>query len=83
MTYDNVNFDNLMKIIEINALRFGVVNHKEVDGVHTLNIHHGISENFSYFLACTHSFMAGDLDLKLDITNLDKNMLCLKIEKPQ
>jgi len=83
LTYDKMNFDNLMQILEINALRFGVVKHTESEGIHSLNIHHGISENFSHFLASAHKSLANDLSLKLTITNSDKNMLCFDIEDPK
>ena len=32
LTYDKMNFENFVQILEINALRFGVVHHKENDG---------------------------------------------------
>jgi hypothetical protein len=83
LTYDKMNFENFVQILEINALRFGVVHHKENDGKHTINIHHGISENFSHFLASGHKAMADDLSLKLTITNEDKNMICFEIEDPK
>jgi len=83
LTYEKMNFENLMQILEINAMRFGVVKHVEKDGKHSLNIHHGISENFSHFLASAHQVLADDLSLELDITNTDKNMLCFEIEKPK
>ena len=83
LTFDKMEFDNFMSILEINAQRFGVVNHKVEDGGHTLNIHHGISDNFSYFLECAHKKMAEDLSLKMKITNSDKNMLCMLIEEPK
>ena len=82
LTYDKMNFKNLMQILEINALRFGVVKHTESNGTHSLNIHHGISENFSHFLASTHNSLADDLSFKIKITNTDKNMVCFEIEDP-
>jgi hypothetical protein len=82
LTFDKMEFDNFMGILEINAQRFGVVNHRVNDGSHTLNIHHGISNNFSYFLPCAHKKMADDLSLKMSVTNSDKNLLCLVIEEP-
>ena len=82
MTYDKMDFDNFMQILEINALRFGVVKHTHDDGTHTLNIRHGINDNFSQFLAYAHQKMANDLEFKLDITNSDKNMICMNIGKP-
>lgn len=82
LTYDKMDFDNFMNILEINAMRFGIVKHTQHDGKHLLNIHHGISKKFSHFLACAHESMADDLSLKLQITNTDKNMLCLEIENP-
>ncbi len=61
LTYDEMEFKNFMQILEINALRFGAVKHTHQDGVHVLNIHHGISENFSHFLAAANLRMAEDL----------------------
>jgi len=83
LTYDKMSFDNLMQILEINALRFGVVNHSERDGTHSLNIHHGISEEFSHFLSSAHQALADDLSLKINITNSDKNMVCFEINDPK
>jgi hypothetical protein len=83
LTYDEMEFENFMQILEINALRFGAVKHTHENGVHVLNIHHGISENFSHFLGCAHLRMAEDLSLKMNITNSDRNMVCMTIEKPK
>jgi hypothetical protein len=83
LTYDEMEFENFMQILEINALRFGAVKHTHENGVHVLNIHHGISENFSHFLGCAHLRMADDLSLKMKITNSDRNMICMTIEKPK
>ncbi len=83
LTYNEMEFENFMRILEINALRFGAVKHTHENGVHVLNIHHGISENFSHFLACAHLRMADDLLLKMKITNSDRNMICMTIEKPK
>jgi hypothetical protein len=83
MTYDKMDFDNFMQILEINALRFGVVKHTNENGIHVLNIHHGISDSFSHFLACAHQRMADDMSFKMEITNSDKNMICMNIEKPK
>ena len=82
LTYDKMEFENFMKILVINALRFGAVKHTQENGVHVLNIHHGISENFSHFLGCAHQRMAEDLSLKITMRNSDKNMISIKIEKP-
>jgi len=83
LSYEKMNFENMMQILEINALRFGIVKHNEKDGKHSLNIHHGISKEFSHFLACAHQSLADDLSLKLTITNSDKNMMCFEIEDPK
>ena len=71
LTYNEMEFENFMRILEINALRFGAVKHTQENGIHVLNIHHGISENFSH------------LSLRMKITNSDRNMICMNIEKPQ
>lgn len=83
LVYDEMEFENFMQILEINALRFGPVKHSKESDVHTINIHHGVNDNFSYFLACAHKKMAEDLALKISVTNSDKNMVCLKIEEPK
>ena len=65
-----------MNIIEINGSRFGKVKHF-VDGKkHNINIHHGICENFSKFLATTHQKVAEEHSLKFSAINIDKNMIC-------
>ena len=83
LTYDEMEFENFMRILEINALRFGAVKHTRENGVHVLNIHHGINESFSHFLASSHQRMADDLSLKMTLTNSDKNMICMHIEEPK
>jgi len=83
LTYDEMEFENFMQVLEINALRFGAVKHTREDGVHVLNIHHGINQNFSHFLACAHQRMADDLSLKMTLTNSDNNMICMHIEEPK
>jgi hypothetical protein len=83
LTYDKMDFENFMQILEINALRFGAVKHSHNGGAHILNIRHGISDNFSHFLACAHQKMADDLSFKMTITNSDKNMICMNLEKPE
>lgn len=82
LTYDRMDFENLMQILEINSLRFGIVKHTELNGIHKFNIHHGISENFSKFLAYSHIRLADDAELKVNLTNLDRNMICLEFEQP-
>ncbi len=82
LTYDEMEFENFMQILEINSLRFGAVKHTRENGVHVLNIHHGINKNFSHFLACAHQRMADDLSLKMTLTNSDNNMICMHIEEP-
>ncbi len=83
LTFDEMEFENFMQILEINALRFGAVKHTRENGVHVLNIHHGINKNFSHFLACAHQRMAEDLSLKMTLTNSDNNMICMHIEEPK
>ncbi len=83
LTYDEMEFENFMQILEINALRFGAVKHTRENGIHVLNIHHGINKNFSHFLACAHQRMADDLSLKMTLTNSDNNMICMHIEEPK
>ncbi len=84
LTFEKMNFINFMQILEINATRFGVVKHfEDSEGIYTLNIHHGISKKFLHFLALAHKTMADEISLKLTVTNMDKNMLCIEIEDPK
>lgn len=82
LNYDKMSFENLMNILEINANRFGSVKHVKGNPSHTLNIHHGINKNFSRFLAESHQTLADELSIKLDITNIDTNTVCMKFSDP-
>jgi len=76
-----MNFNNLIQAILLNASRFGTVKHETLDSKHIINIHHGVSLNFSKFLFNTHTALANDLSLKLHITNIDKNMICMEVKE--
>ena len=82
LNYDDMNFENLMNILEINANRFGSVKHVKGNPSHLLNIHHGVNEKFSKFLAESHQTLADELSFKLDITNIDTNTVCMKFYDP-
>ena len=81
LSYGKMSFENLIKIIEINGTRFGKVRHVVNNSIHSINIHHGINEKFSKFLALTLKAFANDFSLKLDVSNIDRNMVCLEIEQ--
>ena len=81
LTFNEMNFDNLVKAILLNSTRFGTVKHDVIGSKHIINIHHGICLNFSKFLFNTHLALANDLSLKLHITNIDKNMICMEISE--
>ncbi len=81
LTFGEMNFKNLIQAILLNASRFGTVKHEIVDSKHIINIHHGICLNFSKFLFNTHTALANDLSIKLHITNIDKNMVCMEIRE--
>ena len=83
LAYGKNDFDHLMKIIEVNGSRFGKVRHSSVDSVHHINIHHGICEEFSKFLAGTHQALADDLSVKLTIQNTDRYSINLEFSKPE
>jgi len=82
LSYDTFDFPNLMKTIEISDSRFGKVNTHVKDDIHSINILHGVCENFSLFLSETHQVLADSLDLKCNIEHSDNNMICMKFEKP-
>ncbi len=79
LTFDKMNFENMMQILEINASRFGAVKHTIIDGKHSLNICHDINKNFSHFLALSHQSLSDELSLKLTIQNEDKHLLCFEV----
>jgi len=76
-----MNFNNLIQAIVSSASRFGTVKHKIIDSKHIICIHHEVCINFSKFLSFTHISLANELSLKLHITNIDKNMICMEIEE--
>ncbi len=81
LSFNEMNFKNLIQAILLNATRFGTVKHKVIGSKHIINIHHGVCLNFSKFLFNTHLALANDLSLKLHITNIDKNMICMEIQE--
>jgi len=81
LSFNEMNFKNLIQAILLNATRFGTVKHKIIGSKHIINIHHGVCLNFSKFLFNTHLALANDLSLKLHITNIDKNMICMEIQE--
>jgi len=82
LSYDKFDFTNLMKMIEISDARFGRVKYHMNDTTHSINIMHGVCENFSTFLAETHQALADNLSLKFKIEHSDNNMICMEFEKP-
>ncbi len=82
LSYDKFDFVNLMKMIELSDSRFGKTKHNTNDQIHSINILHGVCENFSKFLAETHQVMADNLSLRFSVEHLDNNMLCMEFEKP-
>lgn len=83
LNYDKMSFENLMSILEINANRFGSVKHTVGNPSHTLNMHHGVNAKFSHFLAESHKTLADELTIKLDVTNIDSNTICMKFSDPE
>jgi len=81
LSLDEMNFNNLIQTIKLSASRFGTVKHKTVDSKHIICIHHGISINFSKFLSYTHLALANELSFKLNIININRNMISMEIEE--
>lgn len=82
LSYDKFDFANLMKVIEISDARFGKVKYNIDNSTHSINILHGVSTNFSKFLAETHQALADNLSLRFNVEHIDNNMICMKFEKP-
>ena len=82
LSYDKFDFNNLMKMIEISDSRFGLVRYTEKNSIYSINIVHGICEEFSKFLVETHQKLADNLSLKFRVEHIDSNMICMEYEKP-
>jgi len=81
LSLNEMNFNNLIQAILLSASRFGTIKHRTQDSKHFICIHHGISINFSKFLSYTHIALGNELSLKLNITNIDSNMISIEIEE--
>jgi len=81
LKFDELTFDNLVHILIVNASRFGTVKHNAKNLTQKICIHHGINEKFSKFLAIVHEVMARDLSVKISITNIDQNTVCMDIDE--
>lgn len=82
LKFDELNFDNLMHVLIINASRFGSVKHSTENSTQKICIHHGVNKEFSKFLAIVHEVMANSLSVKISITNVDQNTICMDIKEP-
>ena len=82
LSYDKFDFANLMKVIELSDSRFGKVKYNIDNSTHSINILHGVSVNFSKFLAETHQALADNLSLRFSVEHIDNNMICMEFEKP-
>jgi hypothetical protein len=82
LSYDKFDFSNLMRMIEISDSRFGKVKYNINNSIHSINILHGVSENFSKFLAETHQALADNLSIRYSVEHIDNNMICMEFEKP-
>ncbi len=80
LKFDEMSFDNLMHVLVVNASRYGSVKHNVENLEHRICIHHGSCIEFSRFLAQVHENMAHHLSVKIDITNTDQHMICMKIQ---
>lgn len=80
---NSLSFNSMMNILEINGARFGIVKHTINDNVHTIVLHHSIGENFSKLLAYSHQKLAEELDYKLEICQMNKNIVCLNFQEPK
>lgn len=83
LKFNEMSFDNLMHVLVVNASRYGTVKHNTENLEHDICIRHGSCIEFSQFLALVHETMAHHLSVKIDITNTDQNMMCMKIQNPK
>jgi len=82
LKFNEMTFDNLMYVLVINATRYGSVKHNSENSKHSICIHHGTCMEFSKFLAQVHETMAQHLSVKIDITNVDQNTICMELYEP-
>ena len=83
LKYDKLTFDNLMQVLVINASRYGSVKYTGINSIHKICIHHGACVEFSIFISLIHEIMAGNLSIKVKITNSDQNTVCMQISEHQ
>lgn len=82
LSYDKFDFATLMRMIELSDARFGKVKYNVNNTIHSINILHGVSKNFSKFLSETHQALADNLSLRFSVEHIDTNMICMEFEKP-
>jgi len=68
-------------MIELSNSRFGKVKYNVKEDIHSINILHGVCENFSMFLSETHRDLAENLSIRYTVEHIDNNMICMKFEK--
>jgi len=82
LKFNEMTFDHLMSVLIINATRYGSVKHDFENLKHSICIHHGSCREFSKFLALVHENMALHLSIKISITNIDQNTVCMELCEP-
>ena len=80
LQFENNNFEGMMKVLEINASRFGIVKHFSHETKHQFNIYHRINKKFSKFLVESHKTLVKELPLKLTIKDFDDNTVSIEFE---
>ena len=81
LTHNKITFSNILSVIENSNSRFGMVKHDVSNGNHLITIYHGVSKNFSEFLAELHKAMANDLKFEINIISLEMRFITFEVSE--
>ena len=83
LTSDEINFSNITNLVAAWGNRLGAVKCSNGNSTGTTNItiHHGISKNFSEYVAELHRAMAVSLLFNLKIIAIDDNFVSMSIKE--
>jgi hypothetical protein len=80
LTFTDHELYNIVQLIQIWSSRFGTVRADNDGSSINIIIHHGISKNFSEYMAELHKAMAESLSFKLAITKVDEMFIQMKVD---
>lgn len=81
LMFNNLDLHSVISMMEVMSARFGTLRHDIAGTIHKMILFHGVNEKFSYYLAEVFRAMSQDLNIKLTVTQVEKNLVSIEISE--